>query len=363
MAESEDLPDWLSSEGLMAMAEEAPVDMRQRLASGTALAAQGQAQDDLFEYRIMHPVTVPRGEAAMVPILGTQIPYRKEYIYNGQKMSRHPTIVLRFDNSSNLTLERGPISVMEEDSYIGEAIFPFTRPNAEVLLPVAVDLGVSVRQERKLSHQTYQITIAGPVLLFHDWTTQQTTYKVSNTNEEPLELIIEYPRQHRFEPFQMLTPAETTEQHYRWKVDVPAGPKGGATFIVRERRLEHRRQQVSNLTYDNLGRYLDNKWLEQALANNLQELLKLVAEKQRLQQRLANIEKERQRLMATQEQARKNMSGLKESGAEGTLRARYVHQLNEAEDSLAALEDERTRLKQEAETQEKSIREHIASLG
>ncbi len=333
------------------------------LSASTEVSAQGEAQGDLFEYRIAHPVTVQRGEAAMVPILSTLIPYRKEHIYNGQKHPRHPVVVLRFQNESDLTLERGPITVVENNSYIGEAIFPFTRPKSEVLLAVAVDLGVSVREESETTRETHQITIQNQYLLFHEYSTRRTKYEVSNSNAETIFLQIEYPRTQGFELLDMPAPTETTEQHYRWQVEVPAGPGGEAKFEVRERRLEQRYEQLAHLSYDNLAYYLRNRWLDEALGGGLRDLLNLYAERQRLQQRLNEIETERSRFMATQEQARKNMGGLKDSGDEGALRARYVRQLNESEDALAALESERTRLRADDATLEQRIQAQIAALG
>jgi hypothetical protein len=276
-------------------------------------------------------------------------------------MPRHPSVVLRFEYSE-LTLERGPITVMEEDSYVGEAIFPFTRPAAEVLLAIAVDLGVSIRKEVKTSRQTKQISLQRQMLLFHEWTSQETTYEITNTNSEGLKLLIEHPRQHRFELFKMPEPLEQTEQHYRFAVNVPAGPEGNALFTVYERRSEQRREQLSALNQQKLHSYLHNRWLDRALANELAELLKLYAEKEQFKKRAAQIEKERQRLMSMQEQSRKNMSGLKDSGDEGTLRARYVRQLNQAEDKLLTYEDERIALQKQEQKQEQRIAAHIASL-
>ncbi|MDQ4076471.1 MAG: hypothetical protein M3220_09520, partial [Chloroflexota bacterium] len=348
----------------MAVAMSAPAPaLRESLERSTAVAAQGEAQGERFEYRIAQPVTVQRGEAAMVPILGTDVAYRKEYIYNGRKVPRHPSVVLRFDNRSALTLERGPITVLEDGKYLGEAIFPFTRPNAEVLLAIAVDLGVSVREERHTSREMYQVTVQKGFLVLHQYTTVHTTYEIRNSNPEPLTLLVEHPRTPDFELLPMVEPVETTEEHYRWQVDVPAGPDGHETFTVRERRLEQSRQQLSSLTPATLNDYLRNRWLDEALANELGDILRLQAEKQRLTERLQEIEQERQRQVATQEQARKNMSGLKESGQEGELRARYVRQLNASEDTLATLEAERDRLRAEEEQLEKQIQEAIAALG
>ncbi len=353
---------------LMAMAADAAPpppapSLREGLESSTVLAAQGEAQGDLFEYRIAHPVTVQRGEAAMVPILGTDLPYRKEHVYNGQKMPKHPTIVLRFHNESELTLERGPITVMEDDNYVGEAIFPFTRPGAEVLLAIAVDLGVSVREERDTTREMYRVSVDKGFLVLHQYTTVQTRYEVSNTNREPIMLLIEHARSPKFQLFQMAEPEEKTEQHYRWKLSVPAGPEGSASFTVRERRLDLSHQQLSHLTGAALSNYLRHRWLDEALAKELRGILALQAEKQRLAERLAESEQARQRQVAAQEQARKNMSGLKDSGAEGDLRARYVRQLNESEDALAALEAERARLQAETARLDAEILSLLEALG
>ena len=48
---------------------------------------------------------------------------------------------------------------------------------------------------------------------------------------------------------------------------------------------------------------------------------------------------------------------------EGALRARYVRQLNESEDALAALEAERTKLRADEATLEQRIQAQIEALG
>lgn len=324
--------------------------VRDALALSSTAQAEGQNQGDLFEYRINTPVTVRRGEAAMVPILMTSLPYRKTYVYNRQKHPRNPMVVLRFDNPGDLTLERGPITVIENDNYLGEAIFPFTRPNAEVLLAIAVDLGITVTEKPKAEQRTNRISLQNQYLLFEEYRWQEVTYEIQNTNSEAVELLIEHPRDSEatLEP-ESGTPDETTANFYRFNVSVPAGPDGNTTHTVRERRLIYRHEQVRNLTYDALSNYLKNQWLDQALANSLSDFLNMQSQLQQIQQRRARIDQEKNRLTAMQEQARKNMGGLKDTGDEGALRARYVKQLNESEDQLAALETQRTTLTKEEE--------------
>lgn len=328
--------------------EESFGGMRDALSLSSEAQAEGQSQGDLFEYRINTPVTVRRGEAAMVPILMTSLPYKKTYVYNRTKQPRNPMVVLRFDNPGDLTLERGPITVIENDNYLGEAIFPFTRPGAEVLLAIAVDLGITVTEKPKNEQRTNRISLQNQYLLFEEYRWQEVTYEVQNTNREGVDLLIEHPRDSEatLEP-ESGTPAETTANFYRFKVAVPAGPDGNITYKVRERRLIYRHEQVRNLTYDTLSHYLKNQWLDRALGDSLREFLNMQAQLQQIQQRRSLIDQERTRLTTIQEQARKNMGGLKDTGDEGALRARYVKQLNESEDQLATLESQRNALTKE----------------
>ncbi len=362
-AEMMPAPAPMMAAGGYAADEESFGGVRDALAVSSTAQAEGQNQGDLFEYRINTPVTVRRGEAAMVPILMTSLPYRKTYVYNRQKQPRNPMVVLRFDNPGELTLERGPITVIENDNYLGEAIFPFTRPNAEVLLAIAVDLGITISEKPKTEQRTNRISLQNHYLLFEEYRWQEVTYEIQNTNSEGVDLLIEHPRDSEatLEP-ESGTPEETTANFYRFKVAVPAGPDGNATHTIRERRLIYRHEQVRNLTYDALSNYLKNRWLDQALANSLRDFLNMQAQLQQLQQRRAGIDQEKNRLTAMQEQARKNMGGLKDTGDEGALRARYVKQLNESEDQLAALEKQRTTLTKEEEALNQRIELFLREL-
>jgi hypothetical protein len=355
-------PAMMMAQESYADADESFGGVRDALAGGEA-AAEGQSQGDLFEYRITTPVTVRRGEAAMVPILMTSLPYRKTYVYNKNKQPRNPMVVLRFENQGDLTLERGPITAIENDNYLGEAIFPFTRPGAEVLLAIAVDLGITITEKYKTQQRTNRISLQNHYLLFEEYRWQEVTYEIQNTNRDSVDVLIEHQRDSEasLEP-ESGTPEETTASYYRFKVAVPAGPNGATSHTITERRLVYRHEQVRSLTYDNLSQYLKNQWLDRALADGLREFLNMQTQLQKIQQQRTVIDQEKNRLMATQEQARKNMSGLKDTGDEGTLRTRYVKQLNESEDRLTTLESQRTALTQEEEALNQRIEGFLQTL-
>ena len=344
-------------------ADTAAMPAADALQSTTAIAAQGEAQGDLFAYHIEPPVSVARGEAAMVPILGEQFEYRKEHIYNEQKMPAHPSVVLRFRNESGLTLERGPVTVMEGENYLGEAIFPFTRPGSEVLLAISVDLGIRVRSERSTARETVGVAIKDGFLMIQQYTTITTRYEVRNQNETGVDLLIEHPRTTGFTPFQMGEPAETTEQHTRWRVAVPAGPEGEADLTVRERRLDRQRHAVTGINQAALDSYIQNRWLDEAIANELQRLLDIERELQQIAARLQEVEQQRKQQVEAQEQMRKNLGSLRDSGEEGELRCRYVRQLQQSEDALATLAERQQELEAARDQRQAEKQALLADLG
>src|SRR5512137_2799962 len=108
---------------------------REALAQATPVTAKGEALGELFQYVIGTPVTVGRGQSAMVPIVSADLGYRKDLLYNGAKLSAHPVATLRLKNETALTLERGPVTVIDRGEYVGEAVLPFTTTGGEVVVP------------------------------------------------------------------------------------------------------------------------------------------------------------------------------------------------------------------------------------
>jgi hypothetical protein len=80
---------------------------------------------ELFEYNISNPVTIKRKQSALVPILTESIKARKILLYNKNEQDKNPNACLEITNNTNLTLERGPVTIIYDDNLAGEAIIPF----------------------------------------------------------------------------------------------------------------------------------------------------------------------------------------------------------------------------------------------
>ena len=331
------------------------------VAQSVESAAEGQAMGELFQYNVTTPVTVGRGQSAMVPIVSTTLGIKKDLIYNGAKMPAHPVATLRFDNRSGLTLERGPVTVLESGAYVGEAVLPFTADKAEAVISYAVELGVHVKESLKSETQFHALEIKDHFLVQHVYNIRRKTYAVDNRTGESKQILIEHPLNPRYTIFETPDPAEKTADTHRYGITIE--PRRMVEFVVNERVLEARREQLKNLSYQGLQKYFADKLLDKATYAGLKSLLEVWAEIDRLQKTIAEQEQLRAKIYEMQEKAQKNMGVLSNSGEEGRLRGRYVKQLADSEERLAEIAQTIARTEAAIKEKQATVVKMISDLG
>lgn len=318
---------------------------RQDMADSVAVSASGQAMGELFQYHITTPVSVGRGQSAMAPIVSTTLAYQKSLIYNSAKLPAHPVASLRLENGTGLTLERGPVTVIEGGDYVGEAVLPFTVEGAEFLIPYAVELGVRVQEQDGSRMETYGLSLQGAYLLYEEWEIRWREYQLNNTTPKPCTVLVEHLRSAHFDLFDTPQPVEMTETTMRFAVEVAAHT--AVTLRVNTRRQRQRREEVQRQSYSQLQHFLRQGLIDRHTHDRIAELLSLLEQMAQLEKRLQVIEQERQKVYEAQRQIQGNMQALSPEGKEGQLRAQYVARLGETETGLSKLATEEETLKAE----------------
>ena len=294
---------------------------------------------ELFQYVISTPVTVGRGQSAMVPIVSSDLGYRKDLLYNGAKLPTHPVAPHRLEN---------------------EAILPFTVAGGELVVPYAVELAVKVREQASSAREMHRLHIKGAYLHFEEWDIRKREYQLNNSTGDPVQVLVEHPRSSHYDLFGTPEPAERTDEHLRFQVQAPAW--GETTLQVQERRLTRRREELRKQSYKALQKYLRQGLIERGLHDQVTDLLKLWDKIEENEKALTRIEKDREKVYQAQQQIQGNMGALSQTGKEGNMRARYVQRLEATEAQLeelarreSALRSGIERLKQEIETKVKAL--------
>ncbi|MGC9394988.1 MAG: hypothetical protein ACP5J4_09035 [Anaerolineae bacterium] len=333
---------------------------REAIAAAQTVTTKGEALGELFQYVIQTPVTVGRGQSAMVPVVSTDLSYQKDLLYNGRKMAAHPVATLRMKNASGLTLERGPVTVLDDGEYVGEAVLPFTAVGGQVVVPYAVELGAKVSESNGSSREIYRLSIKGKYLHFEEWDVRWREYRVSNQTANPLTVLVEHPRSSNYDLFDTAPPKEHTDDYLRFEVETPAW--GEAVLKVQERRLVRRHEEVQKQSHQNLQRYLKQGLLDRNAYDQVVKLLMLYDTIADYEKQLKQLEAERDKIYKAQQQVQGNMQALSQVGKEGALRAKYVEQLEETETQLRELERREAELKAAIKQVEDEIAARIKAL-
>ncbi len=330
-------------------------------ASSVAAAAEGGEAGEFFEYRVTAPVSVKRGDSALVPILSAEVSYQRELLYNGSKLPGHPVAALRFKNTTGLTLESGPATLNENGDYRGEAVIPFTKDGHEIYLPYAVELGVTISED-SLSHVvTTGLGFQGNLLVRQQYQIQRVKYEIENTTANDLAIVIEAPIPAMDqELFETTAPDVETATERRWRVDAPARKR--TSFLRQERRRTQHTDLLRNLDYKQLQLFLEKKWLDQHLYDTLAGLLELVRAIERMNRDLKTIASKREQIFKQQSQLRENFSALQASPEEASLRSRLVGKLEETQNRLDELEAQEADLDRQILEANGRIEEMITSL-
>ena len=341
----------------------ADADDRYSIASLTEAAPQGASGADLgelFQYEVTTPVTVKRGESALVPILNARVPYGRQLLYNGAKMPTHPVAALRFTNTTDLVLERGPVTVVEDGDYRGEALVPFTKAGGEVYLAFAVELGIKVSEAPRNRTEVAGLRIEGGYLHIQQAQYQTTTYTCESSLKQARVVTIEHPVRKDAELVDTPPPAEQNPDYYRWQVTCP--PRGKAKFVVTQRSLYWRQEAVLNQQYDQLERYLRDRWLDAATLARLKGLLDQRQAITNNQAEINRLQGERNDIFNRQGQIRQNMGALGAGGDEGALRKKLFTQLSNSEDRLAAIDARVAALTTDSERRQAAIDTELKGL-
>lgn len=336
------------------------VDLEDRMRNLQTKAVTRQI-GELFEYRIDQPVTIERNRAALVPIVAKEVEGQAVDLYNKKACARNPMAAVRLRNTTKLTLEGGPVTVIEGGNYAGEALIGMIKPDEERYIPYAVDLGLHVNTEHgSRSEPVDRVIIRHGTMRMHRGILETKTYNLDNKNDRARTVIIEHPYHPEWKLLNKERPLEITENYMRFEAKVP--PKELARFSVKEIRDTWESMIVTNLTPDDIVIYARKGFFSEATRKQLERIVLLKAEIAGTNRDLQALQKEEAQIFKDQKRVRENISGLGQTVEEKELRSRYIRRLDLQETRLEKIRERQADLGKQRKTKQKQLDEMIGSL-
>lgn len=322
-----------------------------------AAAAMAGSRGELFQFTVNQGVDLPRGRSAMLPILAQEVEVDRLSVYDQTTHATHPMRGVRLINGEDLKLPAGPMTVLDNGAYAGDATLPFTGPSDERLLTYAVDLEMQVTPSQAQQTQLVKGVIAQGVLRL-DYTADLTrTYAIVNEAGDDRTLLIAHPISHGWELESPEKPAETTANHYRFEVTADAEEE--SELAVVETRTYQQQHRLLDSNINQLVAWSNTGELDEDLRQALAQAAALKNQEQQLRQEANDRRNQTQTITREQSRIRDNMSRVDRNTQ---LYQRYIEKLTEQEDQLEALQTQAFELDEQANTKRDELSAYLSGL-
>ena len=327
--------------------------------SGVEARARPVTVGDLFDYQVQGPVSVPRGRSALIPILQERLSGERVSFWGEQERDgERPLAALRLRNTSSLTLEGGPITILDGDVYAGEAQLDRLRPGEERFVRYATDLATVVETRTEEGRRpAFLVRVQEGVFEAHFHRTRTTTYTVTNQSERPRVVYVEQARLPRWE-LDASTLRPEQEERNAWRFRLELGPRSRADLPVTERLALMDRYVLAALSESSLREIEKRGLLDAASRDGLQRVLALRSRIAALEQEAAAAEREAAEIAADQGRLRENVKAMGDRRDARELVARWLARADAQEARLEALRETRRR----SEAEGRALRDEVDAV-
>jgi hypothetical protein len=319
--------------------------------------AQASRLGELFQYQVGN-VTLERQKSAMLPIITDSIGVQRVSIYNAAVLPRNPLNGVRLRNITDKHLLQGPITVLDRNSYAGDARIDNLPPGQERLISFGVDLEMLVDNTKNTSTNS---VVTGKInkgaLILDRKFVSTLEYLADNKGARDKVVVIEHPIRQGWKLVDTQAPIEATETLYRFQGNAAANRV--TTLTVKEEFI--RAETISMLEAD-MGMLLTHSRTGE-IPREVRDAISRA-----IQLRQAVIESDRQILERTRqvqaitEEQNRIRENMKTVGQTTQYYERLLAKLNEQESDIERLQDERDELMRRRDTERAALEEYLNNL-
>lgn len=299
----------------------------------------GNAEPEFMTYPVETPVSVRRGQSAMVPIIEATVEYEEMYVYSGNKMPNHPLRVWRLQNTTGKALEQGPITLSSVGQYVGEGLMRFTGVGDEIQLAYALEFGILVTESVEYGEpQLLQVEFdpKSRQALVSRYQIIEYRYTLASHIRHNLTILIERRDPNPGEYDQMPEPAFAASGHTRWPLLVPANSE--ASFTIRVRQVHESREDVNRWSLPFIETLQAAGLVTGKQYQRLEQLSLARQGAKDAAEEIKTLQTEYAQLAPRQEQLRKNLETLGTAERELAIRNRVLDDLEASENRRREVE-------------------------
>jgi len=324
-----------------------------------SVASQAAAKElgELFQFTVQN-VALPRQRSAMIPIVTDPIEFERLSIYNQRVLGSNPLYAVKLINTTGKHLLQGPVTVLEDSAYAGDAQIDNLPPGQNRFLSYGIDLQMIVKPKGKPARSVIQSgRISGGVLELEEKHIATMEYTVENKSPKAKRLLIEHPIERKHKLSSKPEPIESTATHYRLRYELAAGEV--RTITVQEECMTTSRVALMDELAATMEKFVRSDGIAADVKAGLEELIKRRRALNDLDVQMNAIEKQIAELTKEQGRIRDNLKSAPDSSQ---YHNRLLAKLNEQESLFETLQTELEALRAAREKGRKEMADYLAEL-
>jgi hypothetical protein len=233
-------------------------------------------------------------------------------------------------------LERGPISVFEKGSFLGEGVLEPLPPKATATVPFALERSLAVESDHKFEHLGARIfkIEAGELWIERDQA-HRTIYKVKNGGGDAAHLLVKHPRAAGTRLYQPPPGTEDNTGTASALVPVDVKPYGSSELTVDERSpVQEQTDWLSELAVIAVKAYMADTRSDPKIVAALGQAWALRDKLRGLTDERDKLITEQRELEKTTQESRASLKVLEKNKKAGDLVAKLMERLRLAGDRL-----------------------------
>ncbi len=326
--------------------------------ASVASVASAAKIGELFQYTVGN-VSLPRQRSAMIPIITDPIEVEKLSIYNQNVLPKNPLNGAKVKNTTGKHLLAGPITVLEANSYAGDARIDNVPPGQERLISYGIDLQVLVNASKNKNESAIVSgKIIKGVLNIRRRNVFTQDYTAENKSENDKTLIVEHPFRQGWKLVEGTPkPAETTEALYRFKESLAAGKQ--ATLTVKEEIVNSETIAILPMDTNALDFYSKTGEIGKDVRDALAKAAGFKGQLVDTQRKIDALKAELNAITQDQNRIRENIKTVPDKSA---LKNRLLEKLDEQEKRIDEIFKSIDQLTKTLDQQRKALEDYLSNL-
>ncbi len=287
-------------------------------------------------YELPFPVTLPDENATMVLLSSVSVPGQSVFLFAPDggvaDSATHPFRVARFTNATKGLLERGPIAVFEQGSFLGQGMLDSLPPGATATVPFALERGIGVESHQRWDERGARLfkIESGSLTLERD-RVRLTTYAIKNGGTDAAKVLVRHPRQPGWRLFRPPTGTEDNTGIGSALIPMDVRASARAELVVDEREAQQQGADwLSPLADEAVKAYLADNRSDRGQVEKLATAWGVRATWKKLVDEQSALETERQEIERNASQLREGLEAIQKNPQAAELRTKLGKKLEEA---------------------------------